>query len=66
MAHCANCGTKMSDGFCPNCEEEAFIVHTQSDYLPDPISDEFRRLVEEQNAEKRRRAKSPSPPEVTP
>lgn len=57
MAHCANCGTKMSDGFCPNCEEEAFIHETQSEFLPDGISDEFRRLVEDQNAEKKRRAK---------
>ena len=44
--HCENCGTRMSDGFCPNCEEEAFIAETQSDFLPDNLSEEFQRDVE--------------------
>jgi hypothetical protein len=38
----------MSNGLCPNCEEEAFIVETQTDYLPDHLSDQFVRLAEEQ------------------
>lgn len=31
--HCENCGTKFSNGFCPNCEEAAFIAETQSEFM---------------------------------
>jgi hypothetical protein len=57
MSYCVNCGTKMSDGLCPNCEEEAFICESQTDYLPDYLSDDFRRKAEGQFAERARRAK---------
>lgn len=48
MAHyCEDCGTKFSNGLCPNCHEEAFIMETQGDYLP-PLSDEFKDKVARQ------------------
>lgn len=42
MSHCDDCGTRISDGLCPNCHEEAFIMETQTEYLPDNLSNEFR------------------------
>ncbi len=45
--HCENCGTRISNGLCPNCHEEAFIIETQSDYLPD-LSDEFVQTADRQ------------------
>ncbi len=39
--HCADCGTKYSDGLCPNCHEEAFILLTQNDDSDDGFSEEF-------------------------
>jgi len=48
MAHCENCGTKISNGLCPNCHEEAFIYETQYEYLPDEISQDFQQKVDEQ------------------
>ena len=45
---CEDCGTKKSDGVCPNCQEERFIFETQNEYLPDKISDDFMDKVIEQ------------------
>lgn len=49
--HCDDCGTKYSNGVCPNCHEEAFIIGTQSNYLPDYLSDDFVRKAEMQEVE---------------
>jgi predicted nucleic acid-binding Zn-ribbon protein len=46
--HCVDCGTKFSNGLCPNCHEDAFILETQSDYLPEVVSDEFLIRAEDQ------------------
>lgn len=54
MTHCLDCGTKMSDGLCPNCEEEAVIVETQGD-VADGFSDEFKQKADSQFAARRRR-----------
>ena len=48
MSHCENCGTKLSDGICPNCEEELFITVEQAGDLEGPFSDEWNRKVDEQ------------------
>lgn len=45
---CEDCGTKLSNGICPNCQEELFIYETQYEDMDHPISDEFMRLVNEQ------------------
>ena len=60
MAHCENCGTKMSDGLCPNCEEEAVIIETQGD-VADGFSDQFRRKADDQFAARKRRAMQAGP-----
>jgi hypothetical protein len=26
MSYCEDCGTKLSNGLCPNCQEEAVII----------------------------------------
>ena len=54
MAHCVNCGTKMSDGLCPNCEEEAVIVETQGD-VADGFSDQFMQKANTQFEARRKR-----------
>ena len=48
--HCSDCGTRYSDGYCPNCHEEAFIRATQSEWLPEgfQFSDEFAALADQQ------------------
>lgn len=54
--HCTDCGTKFSNGLCPNCHEEAFILETQSDYLP-PLSDDFLYQAEVQEIEAQKQIK---------
>lgn len=67
MAHCENCGTRISNGLCPNCHEEAFIVETQGEFLPDDLSEEFLCKVVEQReaAQRTRRPARPLSPEGT-
>lgn len=48
MNYCEDCGTKLSNGICPNCSEELFIYETQYEYLPEKLSEEFMDLVQEQ------------------
>lgn len=39
--YCRDCGTGLErNGVCPNCDEAAFIVDTQSEWLENP-SEEF-------------------------
>lgn len=47
--HCADCGTKYSNGLCPNCHEEAFILETQGDFI-DHVSPEFKAKAIKQEA----------------
>lgn len=56
MAHCTDCGTKLSDGCCPNCSEELFIYETQGDYLPN-VSDEFMAKVVSQEIDRANKTK---------
>lgn len=46
--YCEDCGTRISDGYCPNCQEEAFIFETQHEYRPDVLSDKFLEKVKKQ------------------
>ena len=55
MSHCEDCGTRLSDGVCPNCQEELFIFDEQNEYLPEQISDEFISLVNEQREQLKKR-----------
>lgn len=48
MNYCEDCGTKLSNGICPNCSEELFIYETQYEYLPEKLSEGFMDLVQEQ------------------
>ncbi len=56
MAHCTDCGTKLSDGCCPNCSEELFIYETQGDYLPN-VSDDFMAKVVSQEIDRANKTK---------
>lgn len=57
MAHCLDCGTKLSGGICPNCSEELFIFQEQYEYLPEYLSDDFLDKVKEQKENEMRRLK---------
>lgn len=57
MAYCEDCGTKLSDGICPNCSGELFIFTEQNEFLPDNISDEFMDKVIEQEINESKRGK---------
>lgn len=39
--YCKDCGTKITEGCCPNCHEELYIYKTQYLELPCPVSPEF-------------------------
>lgn len=45
---CDDCGTKFSDGCCPNCHEELFIYNTQGEYL-DYVGEDFLSKVKHQS-----------------
>lgn len=56
MKTCADCGSRVYDGFCQNCDEAAIIMQQ---HMEDPcmeISEEFRREADAANkrAAKRR------------
>ena len=55
--YCVDCGTKLSDGICPNCSEELFIFREQYEHLPKTLSDEFSGKVKEQAEKEKRRNK---------
>lgn len=44
--NCKNCGTKLSDMICPNCEEELYIYENSTD--DDEFSEKFILKVREQ------------------
>ena len=43
MKTCENCGCRLSNGICSNCNEELYILEYQVPYIDEPIkfSDEF-------------------------
>jgi 5-formaminoimidazole-4-carboxamide-1-beta-D-ribofuranosyl 5'-monophosphate synthetase len=52
------CGTRLSNGYCPNCDEEAYIADVQIGGYGDeldlpPFSNEF--LVKVEEGQKRRK-----------
>lgn len=47
---CEDCGTKYSNGLCPNCHEEAFIRHTQCDDDRSQFSDDFNAQADDQES----------------
>ena len=51
--NCIDCGTKLSDGICPNCQEELHIYNTQiyRDGTDIVLSDDFVAKVKEQKVE---------------
>lgn len=49
---CSDCGTRMYDGTCPNCQEELYIFETQGEYLPANLSDEFQDKVADQRIDR--------------
>lgn len=46
--YCTDCGTRYSDGLCPNCHHDAHLYETQYEYLPEVLSEEFVEKVVEQ------------------
>ena len=53
--YCENCGTRLCNGICPNCEEENYIAENQGDYIEEDFSDSFMEKVREQEQDRRER-----------
>lgn len=53
--HCEDCGTKLSSGRCPNCQEELLIFEDQiwADGMDMELSDDFVEKVEYQKEQVR-------------
>lgn len=51
MTHCEDCGTRMTENICPNCQEELYIhdFQIQGDGCWD-LSEEFLKQVDEQRS----------------
>lgn len=45
---CPDCGCRLSNGICSNCQEELFILTYQGEYITEPISDDFAAKAQEQ------------------
>jgi hypothetical protein len=52
MSRCNDCGTKLSNGTCPNCQEELYIFENQYEDLPEQLSNEFTDKVRGQMKDK--------------
>lgn len=48
MKYCEDCGCRMYDGLCSNCNEELAILERQSEYIDFPLSKEFIEKAESQ------------------
>lgn len=54
MSHCDDCGTKLSDGICPNCCEE-IIIEAQYINLEEPVPERIATAAAEQRDATRKR-----------
>jgi hypothetical protein len=48
MPNCEDCGCKLRNGICGNCQEELAIATFQSEDIDFPLSDNFKNKIEEQ------------------
>lgn len=53
--HCEDCGVRVYNGLCPNCNEEAYI---QDNQLNVPHSEEWRDKVSEDRKQQKKRLKN--------
>lgn len=59
--YCEDCGIKLNNGICSNCQEESYIVENQGEYITEPLSQDFSgKIVEQKSAIKRNRKKEKS------
>lgn len=47
MSRCEDCWCGLRNWICTNCHEEYYIANSQSEYISEPLSDEFRAKVDE-------------------
>lgn len=45
--YCDDCGCGLRNGICSNCDEEAYIVEFQGEFIEEPLSEEFQQKAEE-------------------
>ena len=62
MRTCLDCGCRLENGICSNCQEELFIMENQSEFIDKPLSKEFLSKANEQKEllTKRSRANDPN------
>jgi hypothetical protein len=56
-SYCPDCGGRTNRGVCSNCQEELYILDNQSEFITEPVSDEFAGKAAEQRRELDRRPK---------
>ncbi len=39
--YCTDCGCRLCNGVCSNCQEELYILENQNEWIDCPVSDEF-------------------------
>lgn len=55
-SYCPDCGERACNrGVCSNCQEELYIASFQSEYIDEPLSQEFMEKADEQRAYLNRR-----------
>ncbi len=47
MSYCSDCGCRLNNGICSNCQEELYIIENQNEYC-ESLSDEFINKAREQ------------------
>ena len=57
MNHCENCGCPLNHGICSNCQEEAYILGHQAEYIDFQLSDQFIERAKDREAEIKRNRK---------
>ena len=53
--YCENCGCSLRYGICTNCLEELYIHDYQSEYISDPLSNDFLEKIGQQRKELKER-----------
>lgn len=48
--YCEDCGCRIYNGVCSNCNEELYIYENQYGFMEKPISKEFMEKVKDQRA----------------
>ena len=57
MPSCPDCGCRINNGICSNCQEELYILENQAEFIDRPVSDGFAEEAKQQKEYLRKRKK---------